>query len=261
MIKAVFFDLDDTLLWDSKSIKHAFEETCKYAGSKVTVVPETLEEEVRKEARKLYSSYDTYEFTQMIGINPFEGLWGDFWDEGHEQFRMMAEIVPDYRQQAWTNGLENVGINDEGLGKELAERFRLERKNHPYVYHDTYHVLDELKDDYTLVLLTNGSPQLQNLKLQMTTELIPYFKEIVISGAIGRGKPDTAMFMHALDRLSLKPEEVVMVGDNLKTDILGSRRTGIRNVWINRHELHPEEVVPDYEIKELSEIIDVIKNL
>ncbi len=44
--------------------------------------PAELEEAVRLEARKLYETYDTYEFTQMIGINPFEGLWGTFEDEG-----------------------------------------------------------------------------------------------------------------------------------------------------------------------------------
>lgn len=78
MIKAVFFDLDDTLLWDQKSVKEAFVATCTYASGKYNLKPEELEEAVRKEARELYASYETYEFTQMIGINPFEGLWGDF---------------------------------------------------------------------------------------------------------------------------------------------------------------------------------------
>ncbi|WP_175989419.1 HAD family hydrolase [Bacillus sp. Marseille-Q1617] len=259
MVKAVFFDLDDTLLWDSKSIQSAFDETCKYASTKVDVNPFKLEEEVRKTARELYSSYDTYEFTQMIGINPFEGLWGEFHDEHHEQFLKMKEIVPVYREQAWTGGLESLGVNDKALGKELAERFRVERKNHPFVYPDTFHVLNTLKDEYILVLLTNGSPQLQHLKLQMTEELIPYFEEIVISGAIGKGKPDTAMFLHALDRLSLRKEDVMMVGDNLMTDIQGAQRAGIKNVWINRYDRKPSEVIPDYEIKELTELLDLIK--
>ncbi|MGR3764460.1 HAD family hydrolase [Rossellomorea sp. NS-SX7] len=259
MVKAVFFDLDDTLLWDSRSIQRAFDETCKYASMMVDVDPDMLEKEVRKNARELYSSYETYEFTQMIGINPFEGLWGDFLDEHHEQFIKMRDIVPAYRERAWTAGLQNLGVDDEEFGKELAERFRTERKNHPFVYPDTFHVLNSLKDDYVLVLLTNGSPQLQSLKLQMTKELIPYFEEVVISGAIGKGKPDTEMFMHALDRLSLNKEEVVMVGDNLMTDIKGAKTAGIKNVWINRQDLSPGEVIPDYEIKELTELLDLIK--
>jgi putative hydrolase of the HAD superfamily len=261
MIKAVFFDLDDTLLWDSKSIQSAFEETCKYACTRVNIDGNKLEEEVRTSAKELYSSYETFEFTRMIGINPFEGLWGDFQDDHHEQFSKMKEIVPAYREEAWSSGLKRLGVNSKALGKELAERFRVERKNHPFVYPDTFHVLNLLRDDYVLVLLTNGSPQLQHIKLQMTEELVPYFEEIIISGAIGKGKPDTAMFLHALDRLSLKKEEVIMVGDNLMTDILGANRTGIRNVWINRHDRDQGDIRPDYEIKELSELLDILKQL
>jgi putative hydrolase of the HAD superfamily len=261
MIRAVFFDLDDTLLWDSKSIQSAFEETCKYACSKVGVDSDKLGEEVRTSARELYSSYETFEFTQMIGINPFEGLWGDFQDDHHEQFSKMKDIVPVYREEAWTSGLQSLGINNKELGKDLAERFRIERKKHPFVYPDTFQVLNTLKDNYVLVLLTNGSPQLQHIKLQMTQELVPYFEEIIISGAIGKGKPDTAMFLHALDRLSLKKEEVIMVGDNLMTDILGANRTGIKSVWINRHDRNQGEISPDYEIKELSELLDLLNQL
>jgi putative hydrolase of the HAD superfamily len=261
MVKAIFFDLDDTLLWDAKSIQSAFDETCKYAGSKANIDPETLEKEVRKNARELYSSYDTYEFTQMIGINPFEGLWGDFPDEHHEQFMKMKEIVPEYRIQAWTLGLRSAGIYDNDLARELAERFRTERKNHPIVYQDTFQVLDALKQEYRLVLLTNGSPDLQNQKLQMTKELLPYFEDVIISGAVGKGKPDQAMFHYALDELSLVEEDVIMVGDNLKTDIKGANQAGIRSIWINRRNEKPEEVTPDFEISELSELLELMKQL
>ncbi|MGM9921133.1 MAG: HAD family hydrolase, partial [Bhargavaea sp.] len=76
MIRTIIFDLDDTILWDKKSIQTAFDRTCEFAAEKAKVDPKQLEEKVRESARELYASYDTYEFTQMIGINPFEGLWG-----------------------------------------------------------------------------------------------------------------------------------------------------------------------------------------
>ena len=82
VIKAIIFDLDDTLLWDKKSVEMAFEKTCEHAAQYMILDPAELEEAVRLEARKLYETYDTYEFTQMIGINPFEGLWGTLDDEG-----------------------------------------------------------------------------------------------------------------------------------------------------------------------------------
>ncbi|MFT8320449.1 MAG: HAD family hydrolase [Bacillus sp. (in: firmicutes)] len=260
MIKAIFFDLDDTLLWDKKSVKEAFVKTCKLAEEKYGVAVEKIEEAVRKEARSLYESYETYSFTQMIGINPFEGLWGEFLDD-HDSFRKMKEIVPLYRKEAWTNGLAAVGIDDKELGEILAEAFPQFRKESPFVYEETFAVLDQLKDKYKLVLITNGSPHLQNTKLTITPEIAPYFDEIVISGAFGKGKPDPSIFDHALSLVQLDKEDVLMVGDNLMTDILGATRAGIKSVWINRENASHTDVVPTYEITNLHDLFEVVKSI
>ncbi|WP_379971305.1 HAD family hydrolase [Ectobacillus sp. sgz5001026] len=260
MIKAIFFDLDDTLLWDQKSVKEAFAATCRYAQKKYAVDPEVLEEAVRKEARELYASYETYEFTKMIGINPFEGLWGNFLDD-EDNFRKMKDIIPAYRKEAWTRGLLALGIDDPAFGYELAERFPEERRKSPFVYEESFETLDALKGKYKLLLLTNGSPDLQNTKLDITPELVPYFDEIVISGAFGRGKPDPSIFEHALSLMSLNKDEAIMVGDNLMTDILGSSRVGMKSVWVNRHNKERNEVVPTYEIKHLSELHTILDSL
>lgn len=263
MIKTVIFDLDDTLLWDKKSVKEAFVQTCKYASEVYdSIDPHELEEAVRDAARKLYASYETYEFTQMIGINPFEGLWGDFTDKINIGFRKMKEIVPTYRKDAWTQGLQAIGINDEKLGQELAELFPANRRKLPFVYDDTFELLDELKKDYQLVLLTNGSPTLQNEKLDMTPELVPYFDYIIVSGAFGKGKPDPAIFEHVLFLTGVTKDEAIMVGDNCNTDILGSNRIGMRNVWINRENMEKNPEIPaTFEIKSLSELPAIIRSL
>jgi putative hydrolase of the HAD superfamily len=260
MIKAIFFDLDDTLLWDQRSVKEAFMATCSIASEKYSIDSEKLEESVREEARKLYSSYDTYTFTQMIGINPFEGLWGNFLDDTDE-FLKLKEIAPTYRKEAWNKGLQACGIDDEEYAFFLAEQFPEERRRKPFVYEDSFPVLDKLKENYKLLLLTNGSPDLQNTKLDITPELVPYFDEIVISGAFGRGKPDPTIFEHALSLLNIQNEEAIMVGDNLMTDILGAKRAGIKSVWINRHGKERNEVIPDFEIKHLSELFSILDNL
>lgn len=261
MVKAIFFDLDDTLLWDQKSVKEAFVATCMRAQEKYNVDPELLEEAVRKEARELYSSYETYPFTQMIGINPFEGLWGNFLDDD-DNFRIMSKIVPTYRKEAWTKGLEALGINDPEFGQELAELFPAMRREKPFVYEETFQVLDKLKGNYKLLLLTNGSPDLQNTKLAITPEIVPYFDQIVISGDFGRGKPDPSIFEHSLERMGLTKDDVIMVGDNLLTDILGALRVGIKSVWINRHNKERlADVIPDYEIKHLEELFPLLSEL
>ncbi|MBY0096681.1 HAD family hydrolase [Mesobacillus maritimus] len=260
MIKAVFFDLDDTLLWDQKSIKQAFVVTCKLAEERYGLNSLQLEEAVRDAARELYASYETYPFTQMIGINPFEGLWGNFLDD-HDEFRKMKKIVPVYRKDAWTNGLKKMGINDPEFAQELAETFPENRRKLPFVYEETFKVLDALKKDYRLLLLTNGSPDLQQTKLKITSELVPYFDQIVISGDYGKGKPDTGIFEHALELMNVHKNEAIMVGDNLMTDILGANQVGMPSVWINRHQKERNEIIPTYEIKHLEELYPLLENL
>lgn len=119
--------------------------------------------------------------------------------------------------------------------------------------------MDRLKEDYKLLLLTNGSPDLQNIKLELTPELVPYFDHIVISGAYGKGKPDKGIFEHALSLMELEKEEVIMVGDNLMTDILGAQRAGISSIWVNRKDQTTADVEPTYEITSLLEVETVLE--
>lgn len=256
MIKAVLFDLDDTLIWDEKSIAEAFRDTCKIVEKDYHIDTSLLEKKVQENARSLYASYDTYEFTEDIGISPFEMLWGNFYDEGY-WFKKLQSIAPYYRKAAWTNGLKELGIDDEQLGNKLAETFPVMRKKMPYVYDDTFAVLDQLKEKYQLIMLTNGSPDLQQTKLDLTPELAPYFNHIVVSGAFGKGKPDPSIFTYALEHMGVNSDEAIMVGDNQMTDILGASKSGIDSIWLNHHG-REQKVEPTYEIKELTELLSII---
>ncbi|MCT1902208.1 HAD family hydrolase [Oceanobacillus sojae] len=259
MKKMVLFDLDDTLLWDKKSVQDAFDLTCQLAEKEAGVSPEELEKNVRHRARELYASYPTYTYTQKIGINPFEGLWATFDDPG-EEFQRLKEIAPVYQKTAWQKGLEETGVNNPELAGKLAEAFRDYRIESPCLFEDTLSVLAELGKDYRLALVTNGSPSLQNLKLEISPELSPYFEKIFISGDIGTGKPDQEIFNYVLKALDIKAEDAVMVGDNLHTDIIGANRTGIASVWLNRFDAENNSAVePDYEIKSLKELKGILQ--
>jgi len=259
---AVLFDLDDTLLWDERSVKEAFEAVCRYARERTGADPDKLEQSVRREARALYESYETWPFTQRIGINPFEGLWARFREGEQEEFRKLEALAPAYRRESWIRGLRGIGIEDERLGEELAERFPAERRARPFVYDETFEVLDRLRGRYKLLLLTNGSPDLQREKLAGVPELAPYFDHIVISGEFGDGKPAASIFRHALALLGIGPVDAVMVGDKLTTDILGANTVGIDSVWINRHGLERSgEIEPAYEIRSLRDLPVLLERL
>ncbi|MDF2715292.1 MAG: haloacid dehalogenase [Paenibacillus sp.] len=261
-IQAVLFDLDDTLLWDDKSVKEAFQATCAAAAEAVSVDPVKLEEEVRREARALYESFETFPFTKQIGINPFEGLWARFCEGEQEQFRKLEKLAPGYRTVAWTKGLKALGVDDEALGYRLGEMFPQERRARPIVYEETFRILDDLKGKVKLLLLTNGSPDLQKEKIAGVPELSAYFDHIVISGSFGEGKPAPSIFHHAMQLLDIRPDEGIMVGDKLTTDILGANGVGMKSVWINRHGIsRNDEIVPAYEIDNLRSIHAIMDEL
>ncbi|WP_028593649.1 HAD family hydrolase [Paenibacillus assamensis] len=261
-IKAVLFDLDDTLLWDERSVEEAFDATCQYANEQSGVAPKQLEEAVRASARQLYATYETYAFTQNIGINPFEALWAHFTGGEHEEFRVLQKLVPQYRVAAWTEGLRNLGVDNEQLGQACAERFMEERRKRPYVYEDTFEVLKKLKAKYPLLLLTNGAPCLQQEKLDGVPAISSYFDHVVISGRFSEGKPSRIVFEHAMKLLNIRPHEGLMVGDKLTTDIQGSVSIGMHNAWLNRNDKPlTGDIKPEYSIQSLHDLFDVIESI
>lgn len=259
---AVLFDLDDTLLWDERSVEEAFEITCRAAAEAADIQASELVKAVRQEARELYESYDTYAFTSMIGISPFEGLWANFSAGEQPEFRRLEELAPVYRKESWRRGLLKLGVDQEALADELAERFAAERRQRPYVYEETFEVLKSLQGRVKLLLLTNGCPALQQEKLDGVPELAPFFDHIVISGTFGKGKPDPSIFVHALEQLGIEPAEAVMVGDKLSTDIKGGNAAGLTTVWINRNNRpRHSSINPDYEVHSLTELHDILEAL
>ena len=56
----------------------------------------------------------------------------------------------------------------------------------------------------------------------------------MVSGELGAGKPDAAVFDHALGLLGAEREDAVMVGDSLECDVAGARAAGLGAVWVNR---------------------------
>lgn len=90
-----------------------------------------------------------------------------------------------------------------------------------------------------------------------------------ISEENGVEKPARAMFQKAMERLGLTEhdkERIVMVGNNLKRDVLGAKRFGIRSVllsWSPRYDMVPscEEETPDYVISRPEELLELANRL
>ncbi|MGL4767573.1 MAG: pyrimidine 5'-nucleotidase [Formosimonas sp.] len=123
-------------------------------------------------------------------------------------------------------------------------------------------VLDALRQDYRLGIITNGFTQLQQTRLERT-RLHGHFEVLVISEQVGVAKPDRAIFDHALQLMG-QPERarVLMVGDTPESDIIGGLQAGLHTCWLNHGDkMLPEGVVPTYQISHINGLTDVLKTL
>ncbi len=82
------------------------------------------------------------------------------------------------------------------------------------------------------------------------------------------GKPHAGMFRAAAARLSVRPEEILMVGDRLETDIFGAKEAGFRAALLltgvsKREDIGDADpnVAPDYVLGDLAALIQVLREL
>jgi putative hydrolase of the HAD superfamily len=64
------------------------------------------------------------------------------------------------------------------------------------------------------------------------------FETVVDSHLVGVEKPDPAIFRIALERMSLRADRAVFVGDLPEVDVKGARAAGIAPVLLDRHDLY-----------------------
>lgn len=80
--------------------------------------------------------------------------------------------------------------------------------------------------------------------------LYDLFGSFAISEEVGVSKPDSRMFLKALDELGITEKErahVLMIGNNLSRDIRGANALGLRSVWIHHNERYPIEPADEFE--------------
>jgi 4-nitrophenyl phosphatase len=77
------------------------------------------------------------------------------------------------------------------------------------------------------------------------------------------GKPETPMLEIAMERMGVRPEETVMVGDRLDTDILAGERAGMETVLVltgvsTRDDLAIAEALPDIVVSDLPSLVEAL---
>lgn len=74
---------------------------------------------------------------------------------------------------------------------------------------------------FQLGILSNGFKDVQHKKL-ISGKILDFFNFIVLSDDAGITKPDERIFRYAESIARSRPDRCIMIGDNLKTDIMGA---------------------------------------
>ena len=222
IIKAVLFDLDDTLL-NSKKAQH------------LAVVD-------FKNLYKCFESTDDDEFSRY---------WNSITEKAYDEYLKKKISFQDMRikrmQMLFSTYLEK--ISKEEADNRFKEYLKAYERNW-VLFDDAKEVLESLKKRYKLAIVSNGDSDQQRKKIEVTG-LDKYFSDIVISGEVGFSKPEKEIFEIACKMLNVNKKNAVMIGDKYKVDIEGSINAGMNGIWVNRK---LENQNYKYQIKELKEL-------
>ncbi|MDH3273299.1 MAG: YjjG family noncanonical pyrimidine nucleotidase [Gammaproteobacteria bacterium] len=127
------------------------------------------------------------------------------------------------------------------------------------LYDGAREMLEQLSDQATLALITNGLGEVQRTRIERLG-IDEYFDAVVISAEVGAAKPGTKIFDIAFEALDFPSRKrSLMVGDNLASDIQGGANYGIATCWYNPNGdsvRDADHVV--HEINDLAELLGLV---
>ncbi|HVE16303.1 MAG TPA: HAD family hydrolase [Chthoniobacterales bacterium] len=259
-IRAILFDLDDTLIVDEAVSSAALDATAQHAMKEVGAGVDAFRRDARAHAKRLHAAGPVYPYCRRIGISAFECLWGKFLGDTPD-LTALREWSQVFRVQVFDATLRSQEIDGSDEAVELAETFAAQRRKLQRLMPDAREVLTRLSKQYRTGLLTNGAPDLQREKL-LNSGLEPLLHAVAVSGEHDIGKPEPEIFHRLIAELGVFPAEAVMVGNSLERDILGARNAGVTSVWLKvagSEEHAPVE--PDHTITSLAQLPDLIARL
>lgn len=234
--KAIFLDLDDTILNDSGPVDACWREACSVGSAACGIAPDVLYEAVKASSK---------------------WFWSDA--ERHRTGRLDLQTA---RTEVVRRALKDLGVYDDELAVRIGSAYHDGREERLEIFPDALETLGWLQSQgCKLALLTNGNGAPQRKKIEKFG-LEPFFDLILIEGEVGFGKPDPRVYQLALDRLAVSPTDVWMAGDNLDWDVVQPQRLGIFSIWIhpsgNGHS-SSEAARPDCIVRSLSELKQLLQ--
>ncbi|MFT5451340.1 MAG: HAD superfamily hydrolase (TIGR01549 family) [Enterobacterales bacterium] len=220
-IKALSFDLDDTLYNNKPVISKAYQLLFSFLEDNYPKVTD-------------FFTFDSF-VKLAITIN-----------QNHPQLVDLNVL----RRLHIKSTLTTAGYNSNpSIEDEAFEVFWLARQD-IQMFPEVKMVLSALAKRFPLVAITNGNACIKTMGLEQ------FFKFSVSPLDTGEAKPHPSMYLYATEKLAIQPQELLHIGDKVDIDIVGAQNAGCRSIWFNPKQEHDINNGSDAVIKCLSELLD-----
>jgi putative hydrolase of the HAD superfamily len=206
MIRAICFDLDDTLL-DHTAAEHAGATAFNERFSGV-----------------------------IIGGSDFPSRWKAATDAAFARY-LAGDIGFTEQRRVRVKSL----CSDSPDDREADERFRVYLE----AYRNAWRLFDDVSpslaalEGIPLAIVSNAQSSHQREKLARLG-LADRFQAVLTPDVVGVGKPNASIFLAACAALSAEPRECLHVGDHFAYDAIGARDAGMQAAWLDRNEIGSE---------------------
>ena len=223
--KHLFFDLDHTL-WDfDKNSEFAFDTIFKNQGFDISL----------QEFLNIYITRNQH-YWKLYQVNQIS----------HEDLRY-------FRLKDVFDALK-FEVSDEVI-HQLSEDYIKFLPEYNHLFDGAIELLDYLKPNYQLHIITNGFSEVQDKKLK-NSNIGHYFQTITNSEIAGQKKPNPIIFDYALKSAKASKEESIMIGDSFEADILGAIDFGIDAIFFNESKTTINHDV--YQVNHLLELKNIL---
>ena len=248
--KAIFIDIDDTLLDYVPCCREAFD----FALSQIFESSKTkLIAPLRQRNLQISNEDDLFDL--------FFSISGRLFSEAKHGLHTVAEVMELYPAEF----IEKSGLADGLTTNDQLQMTDIFKHAFRAAWGKTHTLVPEARETlealqakgYRLFAASNSFGHLQRSRLEHAG-ILSFFEDTYISMDIGYDKPDIRFYQEALRRCGLPPQDVLMVGDSMTTDILGAQQAGLSVLYFNRRN-EPVPASPGLiSISSLSEILQYV---
>ena len=202
MLRAILFDLDDTLFDHSHCARAA-----------ITAV------------------HGAHACFRAVPFEAFERTHAGHLEALHRDVLSRARTVDEARLERFRRLLGEAG-GEAAVAAGVADQYRTGYVAARRAVRGAAAALARLRRRASIVVVSNNLLAEQQAKIE-ECGLAPHIDALVVSEQAGAAKPDPRIFEVALDAASARASEAVMVGDSWPADIAGAHAAGIVPIWFN----------------------------